>query len=658
MPPQFLPQRPASAYRAAVILCAVVAVTSAARADWPPEGLKVCRDFCGDAATPVTDDAGGAFVVWRDYLSGAGTTDIYMQRITAAGENAPGWLSGELPICTEQKSQHYSDFVADGSGGAIVVWSDFRSEQGPTGPDVFAQRVLADGSLAPGWAVNGMPVAKADGYQWAPVAVGDGTGGAFVSWDNLTGSTYNNICLQRIGADGVPAPGWPQDGMPICVLPSGQSSPTLVADGMGGVIIAWGDGRDGVYAAYAQRVTADGQILWAENGVRVVLGRAIRNLATDGAGGAYLSCATLAMAQDQDYYLQRFTADGTIAPGWPEGGVLVCTAPEERAGIRMVADGTGGALMAWYDYRDVSDDEIFVQRIRPDGLRYPGWPVNGLRLTDNAVYDNTPDLAPDGLGGAYVSWERISAALGQRIVVQHVSGLAQVMAGWPAGGSVTPGTETQSFPRVIADGAGGAIVTWNQCCSVWAQRFVTDGPVAVELSLARVEAEPNRVFLLWQGPGAGALAATVERRGEVEDWITLGPAARDGTDRLRYEDRSVLVGERYAYRLVYADESLEQRTPDVWVEVPPALELALEGFRPNPVVGAPLVAFTLPTAAPARLEVLDVAGRRLLARDVGSLGPGHHTVALNARARWEPGVYLIRLTSAERTLHRRGIVVR
>ncbi len=57
-----------------------------------------------------------------------------------------------------------------------------------------------------------------------------------------------------------------------------------------------------------------------------------------------------------------------------------------------------------------------------------------------------------------------------------------------------------------------------------------------------------------------------------------------------------------------------------------AQRLELEGARPNPAVAGQLtVAFTLPNAEPARLELIDVSGRRLAARDVGSLGPGRHS---------------------------------
>ncbi len=72
---------------------------------------------------------------------------------------------------------------------------------------------------------------------------------------------------------------------------------------------------------------------------------------------------------------------------------------------------------------------------------------------------------------------------------------------------------------------------------------------------------------------------------------------------------------------------------------------ALDGVRPNPARGRALsVAFALPTAAPAKLELLDVSGRRIAVRDVGALGAGRHTVNLSESGAVPSGLYWARLT--------------
>ena len=92
------------------------------------------------------------------------------------------------------------------------------------------------------------------------------------------------------------------------------------------------------------------------------------------------------------------------------------------------------------------------------------------------------------------------------------------------------------------------------------------------------------------------------------------------------------------------------------VNVPAAAQLSLGGFRPNPAVSNSAIAFSLPDGRPSRLEVVDVRGRIMLSREVGTLGPGSHNVALSDAGRLGPGVYWVRLVRPETTLTRKGVV--
>ena len=94
------------------------------------------------------------------------------------------------------------------------------------------------------------------------------------------------------------------------------------------------------------------------------------------------------------------------------------------------------------------------------------------------------------------------------------------------------------------------------------------------------------------------------------------------------------------------------------VEGGPA-ELALAPPSPNPGDGrALLVEFVLPAATPARLELLDLTGRRVRARDVGVLGPGRHRLDLAGDRPLRAGLYFVRLTQAGRVALTRAAVSR
>ena len=91
--------------------------------------------------------------------------------------------------------------------------------------------------------------------------------------------------------------------------------------------------------------------------------------------------------------------------------------------------------------------------------------------------------------------------------------------------------------------------------------------------------------------------------------------------------------------------------------LPPA-ELVLAGVRPNPSGNEFTVAFTLPDASQARIELMDLAGRRLVVRDLGGLGRGSHVVSLPEVRTLPAGVYLVRLSQGGRSLTRRGVVIK
>ena len=191
---------------------------------------------------------------------------------------------------------------------------------------------------------------------------------------------------------------------------------------------------------------------------------------------------------------------------------------------------------------------------------------------------------------------------------------------------------------------------------VWA--LVWDSPVPALISLVSAQAEPGRVTLTWFAPDGASVLATVERRTVRDDWRRIGAVTPDGAGQLTFEDRDVTAGTRYAYRLAYTTGGGEITTPEVWVDVPVRAFFALDGLRPNPAVDDLVVSFSLPSAEPARLEMFDLAGRRVLAWEVGSLGAGAQRLNLSHGVRPPAGIYSLRLIQGERRAVARAVVMK
>jgi hypothetical protein len=95
----------------------------------------------------------------------------------------------------------------------------------------------------------------------------------------------------------------------------------------------------------------------------------------------------------------------------------------------------------------------------------------------------------------------------------------------------------------------------------------------------------------------------------------------------------------------------------VAVQVPGVPALAIQQVAPNPTSGPLRVRFTLPSGAPATLELLDLAGRRLRRMAVGGNGAGSEVVDLAPREPLRPGIYVVRLEQDGRSVAARVAVV-
>ena len=191
--------------------------------------------------------------------------------------------------------------------------------------------------------------------------------------------------------------------------------------------------------------------------------------------------------------------------------------------------------------------------------------------------------------------------------------------------------------------------TWN---------LQLDQAVPTMASLVSANAEPGRVELAWEITSSSGSVGVYRNAGDGR-WAELDRLAPDGMGRIAYVDRDVIAGSRYGYRLGLTGPGGEVYVGEVWVDVPESARFALRGMTPNPApAGAGLIVFSLPDASPARLELVDVSGRQVFSREVGSLGRGEHVVRVSGSQPLAPGLYLVRLTQGGRSLTAKAVTIR
>lgn len=549
----------------------LVLATDGARAAWPtdPEqNLPICTAKRNQfEVMAIPDGSGGAILCWTDARSGT-TWDLYAQRVSAGGDVL--WTHDGVLVSTGSGSEYRPSMVSDGEGGVLLAWMDTRNAF----LDIYAQRLGADG--APRWSAGGVALCAATDNQQDVVIASDGAGGAIALWtDGRNGADYH-LYAQRIAGDGTTL--WTENGVPIPHAIE-QLRPKIVADGAGGAIALWlSRASETSIDLYAQRLDAQGQRQWADQGVPVATGPSIvygYDALPDGAGG------TLVVYDDDrngllDGFAQKLDAEG--ARMWPDDGVPVCTASGHQQHPLVVSDGAGGVIATWLtDYRDGIDNRVVAHRIAPDGAT--PWTANGNELADR-TNQHWPAITADGLGGAWIAWSDNASS---DLYAQRID--ANGALDWGTSGlRVSSALDYQASPAIVADGAGGAIIAWSDA---------RDDSTRTDIYAQRVPFERGNASTGGRGDGTPARRLEVRAAG-------MHPSI-DG--RLRLE-------------LVAAGEG------------------------------------------PVTVEVFDLSGRRVDATRLASATARRTIECGGATGRLSPGVYLVQARQGDRTATTRVVLAR
>ncbi len=639
---------------------------------WAPSGVKVTERF---GAVPVSahDASGGVYIQWMDQRNAmTNYADVYGIRLGSDGAVAQGWPSTGLVLSGTSLQEARSLVVSTDSSSASWLYTVYRRNNEPT-KDLFIKRTIANGVLDPAWPDTGIALEQSPLDLRTIMMVADGTGGTLVSWVEQIESRLTlsprTARAQRILANGSFAPGWPATGLVLAT--SDQGGPYLsavVPDGTGGgffLRIQAGDITDG--PTLVQHILADGSNApgWPPTGARVASIASFQGTThalSDGAGGLYVVWQDYRGGQtgdEGDVYMQRLGPDGLRVTGWPEDGLPLHVGPDAQWSPTMCPDGAGGVLVSWYEY---GSGRLWLTRVTPSGALSPGWTPGGTLVCTASGFGNAPSIAADAAGGAYLAW--IQDQPSSRAYCQHFRGNGMLAPGWAMTGTllVDIALSGQDDVSIVPSDPGAAIVVWSdqrsgEYPSIRAQKLVTDGLVPVQMALRSVEADPGRVRLTWWGADASAMQWRVERSDDGQQWRVLGVPARESDGGLVYDDSTVLPGARHAYRLV--DTSDRVVVAATWVDVPQRAEFALRGATPNPArLGALTVQLSLARQGPGTLELLDLAGRRVAWRDLGGLAAGRHTLPMPETATLAPGMHWLRMSQEGRVATARVVLVR
>lgn len=508
----------------------------------------------------------------------------------------------------------YQSF-SDGHGG---VWAVFQ--KAPAGSALYAQHVLGSGLFAAGFDASARTVAQGGTLVNAMSAVPDGFGGAIIVWfgTNALDSTSPFVALRAQHLDPEGRSQYPDTGL---VVSSIATAAMAVGDGQGGAYVAWEELKSPSNPdIVAQHFGYFGAPLWVPSGsptgqnVCAVLGlQRLRAIHEDGAGGAFVVWADPRTPATLPLYCARLLPTDVAGAPWPANGVRITPA---TSGIRLVgsAHAPGGGL--WVAWRDLTGTTaLSAQQVALDGSF--AWGAGGAVVAMTAP--QRADFVPASGGNVFVTWGNVDVrcsrltAAGTR-VWPEVDG--RILASPPA-----PPLNS----RAATDGVGGQRLAWS-----------VDNGGQDDVYTLGVDGTGTPL------PGQSALGVPFATTSAAEDPVAwLQPEA--AAPVLVWLSGGIL-------HALLPPGSLDVRPP-----VPPGA-LALAPPAPNPSrAGTLTLRFSAP-AGPARLDLYDAAGRRLLVRTLfGS--DGTQVVQLDEAARLAPGVYTLRLSAAGHAVTQRLVRV-
>lgn len=535
-------------------------------------------------------------------------------RSTAQVATPEGVALSPFPVLESPPS--YATF-SDGWGG---IWAFYLGAH--PGTAVHANHVHLDGAYQPGFGAQSRSLTATGTQANGVSAAWDGLGGAVVSWFgvNPADSTSPFVALRYLGipGDGLIYPQFNDTGI---VVSSIASDAMIVGDDAGGAYVVWEELKGTANPdLFAQHFDAWGTPQWTPIGsptgrpVCAVVGiQRLRAIHRDGSGGAYVIWSDQRGGTTTPLYVAHLSHAGVDEGAWTTNGVRVSPV---TTGIRLVGSATspdGGLWLAWRDLAVAN--QVLGQHVAVNG----SFRWSSLGATIATVSPSNLDFVPATGGHLLATWggtdvrcSRLDST-GVRVWFGENSGRVIVT---PPGGALT----TRAGP----DGAGGQWIAWSQ-------------DVSGQMDVRTLRADGAAAIVPGQAPGGEVFAA-----GPLDEEPVRWFDSAGGEPLLAWLDGGVLRIRQIPTTSLGVDPA------------PLAADLALAVPAPHPLRGPRA---TLRFAAPAgtgRLELFDLAGRRVAGRDLASRG-GAQVVELREAAGLPAGVYTLRLTLGDRSVSRRVV---
>ncbi|HSK13823.1 MAG TPA: hypothetical protein VK907_11450, partial [Phnomibacter sp.] len=450
----------------------------------------------------------------------------------------------------------------DGHGGVLLAWTDPR-DNATNSNDIYVQRI--NGSGEPVWTLNGVAVAANPGSELQPSIVAVSMDRAAVVW-RFTG-TGTDLAMNFLNL---------ANGSKVLVSDvvvnaeaNNQTNQQVAADGSGGVIVVWTDGRvtNATSGIVAQRINQEGAKMWLETGAMVRTpggtNTTAPQLVADGTGGAVFAWSDSRNGPtNADIYAQYFNENGESQWGTAGIGLQVTGASGLQTNPSIIRSGAN-YIIGWSDQQNggAGNTDVYAQAYNAGGtaLWNGGQPFAVVDIADQQPLANTaPTMVADGSGGAIFIWDdRRFTSTNTDIYAQYVTAAGAKQ--WAENGAAVATREgsNQNTAMAVASSDNGIIVAWrdsrtNANAEIFASRLQRDGLLPVNILELGAQAIGKQVEVRWTSANERALQRfEVERSADGMVFEMAGTvAARNapGTHQYRFDDLRPISGQSF-YRI-------------------------------------------------------------------------------------------------------------
>ncbi|MBT6001802.1 MAG: T9SS type A sorting domain-containing protein [Candidatus Marinimicrobia bacterium] len=208
----------------------------------------------------------------------------------------------------------------------------------------------------------------------------------------------------------------------------------------------------------AGSVFATGEFEWVEDGVPVRQGVHIewQRSGDVGAPGEMIFGWSDTRTGDRDIYVQKIDTSGNKL--WGDTGIRATVAAGRQEDPVLVSDGSGGAYLAWIDYRDDEYGDVYAQHIDSNGNL--SWDASGVPLAVNAGSQQSANMARGATGVAYVIWNDGSQSESGDIFGTVLTTAGPLASGGTNGLPVVNASGTQTNHSIETSGSE-VVVVWR-----------------------------------------------------------------------------------------------------------------------------------------------------------------------------------------------------